>query len=96
MQPPRPLDIGKGSVVVLAFANQFVMFRHGAESEVQVGRQGTQKLKSLVQAPHVEDVVVEAPGDAVELVGPVEERLVELCVPAADDGIVLTALVKLT
>lgn len=71
------------------------MLRHRAQPEMQVDGQGAEQLEALVQAPYVEDMIVKPPGNAVALVGAIQKRLVELRIPAADDGLVLAPLVEL-
>src|SRR5207245_9658671 len=54
------------------------------------------ELEALVEAPHVEDMVVEAPGQSALPIRSVQESLVKLGIPPAHDGAVRTPAVELS
>jgi len=63
---------------------------------MQIGWECPNELEALVEAPHVEDMVIEAPGQSALAIRPVQESFVELGIPATHDGAVRAPAVELS
>jgi hypothetical protein len=63
---------------------------------MQIGWECSNELEALVEAPHVKDMVIEPPGQAILSIGPVQESFIELGIPPTHDSAVSAPAVELS
>jgi hypothetical protein len=63
---------------------------------MQIGWECSNELEALVEAPHVKDMVIEPPGQAILSIGPVQESFIELGIPPTHDGAIRASAVELS